>query len=420
MAANTEPLPGTSDLWEPDVTAWRELEDTARDIFGRYGYTELRTPIFERTEVFVRNLGDQTDVVQKEMYTFNDRGGRSLTLRPEGTASVMRAVANRGLATGEECRVLYMGPMFRGERPAAGRRRQFHQIGCEAVGCDSPWMDAEVIAMYTHFLKALGIEGSRVMVNSRGLPADRPAIAQALQDYFRPHLDEMCEDCRRRFDSNVWRILDCKQPACHALAEGAPKIVDMLSPDSRAFFDRVCDGLAALDVQFELAPRLVRGLDYYVHTVFEITHNALGGQDAVAGGGRYQITLPGSNTPIEGIGFATGMERLLMIREALGHKPAEQPAADTYIVALGGNDVISAGLKLAGQLRAQGLGGRVHADFTGRSMKAQMRAANRSGAARVLIIGENELASGSVVCKDMAGGTQETLPLAQVATLFQK
>ena len=408
MAGATEPLPGTSDLWEPEVLEWRALEEKARSTFKRYGYSELRTPIFERTEVFVRNLGTETDVVQKEMYTFNDRGGRSLTLRPEGTAGVMRAIANHGLNTGDECRVFYMGPMFRGERPAAGRRRQFHQVGCEAVGCNSPWMDAEVIAMLTHFLAELGLTGAHVMINSRGLPEDRPAITEALREYFKPHLPEMCEDCQRRFENNVWRMLDCKQPVCHELAVGAPKIVDMLGDASKEFFNNVCRGLKAMGVDFELAPRLVRGLDYYVHTVFEVTHSALGAQDALAGGGRYQITLPGSNNPIEGIGFAAGMERLLIASEALGNKIEPQPAADTYIAAFG-DDAIAAALHIAAQLRAQSIGGRVHVDFSGRSMKGQLRGANRSGARALLIIGENELANNVIAAKNMTNSEQVTI-----------
>ncbi|MBQ4479874.1 MAG: histidine--tRNA ligase [Victivallales bacterium] len=419
MSGLTEPLPGTSDLWEPEVAEWRDLEGIARNVFNRYGYTELRTPIMERTEVFVRNLGNETDVVQKEMYTFQDRGGRSLSLRPEGTAGVMRAIANHGLNTGEECRVFYMGPMFRGERPAAGRRRQFHQVGCEAVGCNSPWMDAETIAMLVHFLAELGITGAKVMVNSRGLPEDRPPIAAALKEYFRPHLAEMCPDCQRRFEGNVWRMLDCKVPACHEIALGAPHIADLLGEASKDFFAKVCDGLKSLGVDFEVAPRLVRGLDYYVHTVFEITHTALGAQDALAGGGRYQITLPGTNTAIEGVGFAAGIERLLMARNALGIKAEEQPAADTYIIGPSA-PAIPVALQLAGELRSKSLGGRVHADFTGRSMKGQFRSANKSGAKRVLVIGDDELANGTVTCKNMADGSQTSVPRAEVAAWLEK
>jgi histidyl-tRNA synthetase len=400
------------------VLDWRELEAVARDVFNRYGYSELRTPIFERTDVFVRNLGNETDVVQKEMYTFKDRGGRSLTLRPEGTAGVMRAIANRGLNTGEEARVFYMGPMFRGERPAAGRRRQFHQVGCEAVGCLSPWMDAEVIAMLVHFAESLGLEKPKVLVNSRGVPEDRPAVAAALKEYYAPYVDKMCEDCRRRYETNIWRMLDCKIPECHEIALGAPRITDLLGEESRTFFNQVCEGLTSLGIEFEIAPRLVRGLDYYVHTVFELQHPALGSDDAVAGGGRYRITLPGSNTPIEGVGFAAGCERLLMCRAALGRSHEQVPAADTFIVAMG-EAAVASGLALAGELRRAGVGGRVHADFTGRSMKAQMRAANNSGASIVMILGDNELEQGIVACKNMKEGTQDTVKRDEIVQWMQ-
>ncbi len=410
MAVN-EPLPGTSDLWEPETLDWITLENAARDVFHRYGYGELRTPIFERTDVFVRNLGNETDVVQKEMYTFEDRGGRSLTLRPEGTAGVIRAIAFKGLEQGEESRVFYFGPMFRGERPAAGRRRQFHQIGVEAVGNESPWMDAEVIAMLSQFLEHIGVTGGHVMVNSRGLPEDRPRVSQALKDYFSRFAGDMCEDCQRRLETNVWRMLDCKNPACHEIALGAPNIVDLLGDDSKMFFSKVCQGLKDLGVEFELAPRLVRGLDYYIHTVFEITHSGLGAQDALAGGGRYRITLPGGKKPVEGIGFAAGMERLLLARQSLGMVPPEVHEADVYVVSLG-EEAVLPGLQLAQRLR-ENTACRVKADFSARSLKAQMRSANKCGAKVVLMQGSQELADGVVICRDMVAASQETLPVEQ-------
>ncbi len=409
MSSATEPLPGTSDFWEPEVLEWRKLEATARDIFARYGYTELRVPVFERTEVFVRGLGNETDVVQKEMYTFQDRGGRSLTLRPEGTAGVMRAIANRGLATGEECRVFYMGPMFRGERPAQGRRRQFHQVGCEAVGCSSPWMDAEVIAMLVHFLDELGLKGARVRINSRGLPADRPAVAEALRAYFQPHLAEMCEDCRRRFDTNVWRMLDCKVAACHALAENAPRITDLLGDESKAFFASVCAGLDALGVPYELDPRLVRGLDYYVHTVFELTHSGLGAQNAIAGGGRYELQLPGLRNPIPGVGFAAGMERLLIVRDALGVTPPPAPVPKVYLASLG-DAALAFNTSFAAKLRHAGISAAI--DYDAKSMKSQMRAADRMKAEYVIVIGDSELEAQSAKLKHMADGREIEVKLS--------
>ncbi|MBN2451647.1 MAG: histidine--tRNA ligase [Lentisphaeria bacterium] len=420
MAALTEPLPGTADLWEPEVLEWTGVEEAARAVFSLYGYGEVRTPVFERTDVFVRAIGDETDVVQKEMYTFQDRGGRSLTLRPEGTAGVIRAIAHRGLSPGEQVRVYYLGPMFRGERPAAGRRRQFHQVGVESVGSCLPQDDAEAIAMLVHYLEVIGIRGGRVLLNSRGLPEDRGPVGAALRRHFQPHLDALCADCRRRFETNVWRMLDCKEPACREIAERAPAMVDLLGTESRAFFAAVLGALDDLGVAYEIAPRLVRGLDYYVHTVFEVVHSGLGAQDALAGGGRYRISLPGGKTPVDGVGFAAGVERLLMARESLGVRQPPQPGADAYIVALG-NEAVGAALILARDLRRATPGFRVLADYSARSMKAQMRTANRIGVPFTLILGETELAEGKVTCRDMRGAEQHTVSRdAVVAWLRQR
>ncbi len=411
--AVTEPLPGTSDLWEPELFDWNELENKARDIFHRYGYTELRTPIFERTDVFVHNLGESSDVVQKEMYTFEDRGGRSLTLRPEGTAAVIRAIANKGLEQGEEVRTFYMGPMFRGERPAAGRRRQFHQVGVETVGSNSPWMDAECIAMLWFFLESVGAGGGKLLLNSRGLPVDRPVISQALTDYFTPRISEMCEDCQRRLTMNVSRILDCKNPGCQEIINGAPRISDLFCDESKIYFQRVCEALDKLGVPYEIAPRLVRGLDYYMHTVFEITHPGLGGQDAIAGGGRYRITPPGMKNPVEGIGFAAGMERILMARASRNVTAPGSTDMDVVVVCLGEN-AVPGGLVLAEQLRREMSGVRIKADFSARSLKAQMRTANKYNARIVLILGEDEIARGEVLCRNMQDSFQESVPLDKI------
>ena len=410
MSEKLEPLPGTSDIWEPETSQWVFLESTARDIFPRYGYGELRTPIFERTDVFVRSIGTETDVVQKEMYTFADRGGRSLTLRPEGTAGVMRAIANQGLAEGEERRVFYMGPMFRGERPAAGRRRQFHQVGVEAVGRASAAMDAECIAMLHHFLTELGVGDGTILVNTRGTAADRPVVAEALKTYFTPLKDQLCPDCQRRLGANVWRLLDCKIESCQPLMAGAPRITDLLGEDSKAFFAQVCATLDTLGVPYRVEPRLVRGLDYYIHTVFEVTHGGLGAQNAIAAGGRYAITLPGNaDKAIEGVGFAAGMERLLMARESLGLKAAAAAGVQLYVVGLGSR-AQAAALPLAQILRTNGF--RTLADTGARSMKAQMRAADRAGARLALILGDNELDRNTVVVKDLKASTQEECPRA--------
>lgn len=413
MAAQLEPLPGTSDLWEEELLDWVDLESCARDIFPKYGYGELRTPIFERTKIFTRSLGDETDVVQKEMYTFEDRGNRSLTLRPEGTAGVMRAIANRGLAVGEERRVFYMGPMFRGERPAAGRKRQFHQIGVEAVGRTNPWLDVECIAMLMRFLRALGIPNGRLLLNTRGLPEDRNRVTEKLLTHFEPRIGELCADCQRRLQTNIWRILDCKEQMCQPTIETSPKIVDLLGDESRAFFQAVCQGLSDLGVEFELCPRLVRGLDYYRHTVFEVIHKGLGAQDALAGGGRYGILAPGTKQALEGVGFAAGIERLLLARASLGVKASSTATPDVYVISLG-DELLGSGLALAETLRGEGL--RVLAETAGRSFKAQMRTANRLGVRWALIRGENEITAATVQCKDMTTSDQTEVAVADIVT----
>jgi len=267
MAAFAPP-PGTADIFPAEAAAWRMLESTAAKVFSAYGYGELRTPVFEYTEVFQRGLGGETEVVQKEMYTFEDRGGRSLTLRPEGTAGVMRALTNTDVANGTEQRVFYYGPMFRGERPSAGRRRQFHQIGVENVGRCAPLIDAECIAMLHNFLQQIGITGAEFTINTRGVAADRAPAEALLREYFAKHLDSMCPDCRTRFERNIWRMLDCKQECCQPIIADAPDYVSAFSEESRNYFEEVKTALTRLNVPFKVSSRLVRRLDYYVHTVF--------------------------------------------------------------------------------------------------------------------------------------------------------
>jgi histidyl-tRNA synthetase len=395
------------------------MERQARELFALYGYGELRTPVLERTDVFVRGLGDQTEVVQKEMYSFEDRGGRSLTLRPEGTAGVMRAIANQGVSEGTEKRVFYMGPMFRGERPAAGRKRQFHQIGVEAVGRSNPAMDAECIAMLSDYFSVLGIEGVRMLVNSRGTVEDREAVTTALREYFLPLVGGMCEDCRRRVRENVWRILDCKAEQCQDPVRNAPGIVGLLGQPSQAFFTEVCRLLDAQGVAYEVAPRLVRGLDYYEHTVFEAVCDGenLGAQNALAGGGRYRIQLAGLKRPVEGVGFAAGLERL---RLAMG--TGEEPAADmgpvdVYVAVLG-TALLSDGLALAKELRDSGV--RVLAETDGRSLKAQLRTANRVGAPFALIVGESEIERNVVVIRNMSTSDQREVPRGESCMRLQE
>jgi len=402
--ASFAPPPGTADIFEEEARRWRTLENTAAAVFGRYGYGELRTPVFEYTELFQKGLGGETEVVQKEMYTFEDRGGRSLTLRPEGTAGVMRALCTTDVLNGVEQRVHYCGPMFRGERPAAGRRRQFHQIGVENVGRCAPLLDVECLAMLMEFLREIGLKDAQLVINTRGALDDRAPAEALLREYFSKHIDCMCDDCRARLERNVWRILDCKQPGCKAIVAEAPDYIASFGETSRNYFDTVRKGLDALGVPYRHDRNLVRGLDYYVHTVFELTFPGMAESIAIAGGGRYELFLPGQNRPVPGVGFAAGGERLLLAQDAIGigAAPAEPVAA--YFIGLG-EEARMANLKLADQLRRAGI--KVSLELEERSFKAQLRGANRTGAKVAVVRGEEELAKGIAIVKNMADGSQQ-------------
>ncbi|MBR2364508.1 MAG: histidine--tRNA ligase [Lentisphaeria bacterium] len=417
MAKNSAPPPGTGDIFPEEIPSWLAIENGAREVFKCFGYGEIRTPVFEYTEVFQRGLGDETEVVKKEMYTFEDRGGRSLTLRPEGTAGVMRALSGTEAMNGVESRVFYIGPMFRGERPSAGRRRQFHQIGVENAGRVAPALDAESITLIARLLDHVGAGGYQILLNTRGVKEDRKPAEDALREHFAPVIDSMCEDCRERLSRNVWRILDCKQPQCQKHIEAAPDAASLFGPASRDYFNEVCDILTDLEIPFKIEPRLVRGLDYYVHTVFELTHPGLGGQSAIAGGGRYELAVPGQNRPIVGVGFAAGVERLLMAREYNKIPVPEPERPQVYLVSLG-KEALKYNIRLADTLRSKGIYTMLEAEE--KSMKSQMRSADRLKASNVLILGENELANGVCVLKNMADGSQKNIALADVAGEFGK
>ncbi|MBN1269107.1 MAG: histidine--tRNA ligase [Kiritimatiellae bacterium] len=395
-----------SDLAPPEIHLWQMVESRGRDVLERYGFEEVRTPIVEYAPVFERSIGDTTDVVQKEMYTFDDRGGRRLALRPEGTAGMMRYVAGAG-PEAENARIYYIGPMFRCERPQAGRRRQFHQLGVEIIGPAGAALDAECIALQHHLLTEWGLSRCEIVVNTRGGFEDRRAVAEGLRDALRPKLGELCEDCRRRFEVNVLRVLDCKQEACRGMVAELPPVTAFMKPESRQYLDEVLRILALLEIKVRVEPRLVRGLDYYVDTVWEITHGALGAQDALSGGGRYRIDV--GDQVIEGVGFAAGLERIVAALRGENVKAedfAKKPRV--WIVSLG-EKALEENLVLAMALRRRGV--RCEMDLRGRSMKAQMRAANRAGAAAVVIRGDHEMEKGTFLLKDMAGGAQEELAM---------
>jgi histidyl-tRNA synthetase len=396
-------IKGFADLFPPDSTVFARIEDTARAVFSRYGYKELRVPVLERTELFARSIGEETDVVQKEMYTFPDRKGRSLTLRPEATAGVMRALVEDGRAGEGLAKLFAYGPMFRYERPQKGRMRQFHQIDVEAVGSPEPLLDAEILLMLDHYLRALGLTELTIELNSLGCRQCRPLFLDALREFLKGmHKEQLCEDCMRRKLTNPLRVLDCKVPQCKEFTADAPKITDHLCPDCAAHFDAVKGLLDAAGLSYTLNPRLVRGLDYYVRTTFEIVSGAIGSQSSVAGGGRYDGLVSSIGGPdVPGVGFACGMERLALLMD----KTAE-PAPDFFLAVLEAAG-LPQGMLLAQDLRRAGFSG--EAPYAARSVKSQMRAADKSGARFCLVLGTDELAAGTVVVKNMLAGGQETV-----------
>lgn len=409
MASNEfQPLQGMSDIQAPEIYLWRMMEERARTVFNSYGYEELRTPVLEKLSVFQRSLGDTTDVVKKEMYSFKP-SKHELAMRPEGTAGTIRHLAGRG-EEGLNARVFYISPMFRYERPQAGRKRQFHQVGVEATGEPNPLADAETIALQKTLLDAWGLTGSRIQISTRGEPSDRKPVADGLRAALQPHLNDLCDDCQRRIDENVLRVIDCKNEGCKKVVDQVPSAIEFMSDASRAYLDQVIQALEAMGVEVTVNPKLIRGLDYYVHTVWEISHSALGAQDAVAGGGRYEIAL--GKKAIPGVGFAVGFERAIMALEACGITGEQfAPASGVWLVSLGEN-ALAENMKLATELRGKGV--RCGMELATKSMKAQMRKANRSGAAKVIIRGDEELEKGTAVVKDMAEGSQKELNLEEV------
>lgn len=410
---------GTKDILPGAVNGWRYVESVLRDVCREFNYQEIRTPIFEHTELFQRGIGDGTDVVDKEMYTFNDRSGRSITLRPENTAAVVRSfVENKLYAEPMPLKVFYIGPMFRYDRPQAGRMRQFHQFGVEAMGSPSPVVDAETILLAITVLKRLGLKDLKLKINSVGCPKCRPQHRTLLQDYFRPHLKELCEDCQSRFDRSPLRILDCKVDHDKPFMAGAPKITDSLCEECHDHFEMVKKLLDEAGVDYEVDSTLVRGLDYYTKTAYEVQYSPLGAQSAIGGGGRYDglvEELGGPSTP--GVGFAMGLERIILALEKQGLLKSEKEAIDVFAVVPDEGGTADA-FKAVMTLREAGYS--CDMNQIGRSMKAQMKQADRAGARFALIFGEEERSRGAVTVRNMADSSQEEIKRSEIVSYMKK
>ncbi|GHY90458.1 histidyl-tRNA synthetase [Vibrio cholerae] len=397
---------------------WQKVEGVVKNVISAYGYSEVRMPIVEMTHLFSRAIGEVTDVVEKEMYTFEDRNGDSLTLRPEGTAGCVRSGIENGLLYNQEQRLWYMGPMFRHERPQKGRYRQFHQCGVEVFGLDGPDVDAELIMMTARLWRELGIaQHVRLELNSIGSLEARANYRTALIDYLEQYQNVLDEDCKRRMYTNPLRVLDSKNPDVQAILGDAPQLSDYLDAESKQHFAGLCELLDAAGIEYTVNQRLVRGLDYYNRTVFEWITESLGSQGTVCGGGRYDglvEQLGGKPTPA--VGFAMGLERLVLMMETLGNTDIRR-SVDVYMVTAG-EGTMMAGMKLAEQLREQVPGLRVMTHFGGGSFKKQFKRADKVGAAIALVLGEDEVAAQTVVVKDLAGGEQNTVAQAEVAKLL--
>ena len=409
---------GTRDILPPESRLWVEVEAVAQRVFGGFGYEEIRLPLLEPTELFVRSVGEATDIVGKEMYTFADRKGRSLTLRPEGTAGVARAFIENGLAQRPSpLRLSYLGPMFRYEKMQRGRYRQFAQIGIELLGAATPAADAEVVLALHTFLVELGFDDLVIVLNNLGDPEDRPRFIELLLRELEGHREELCADCQRRWDANPLRILDCKVPRCRELVAGTTPVAEVVSEEARRHVNGVEAALRDLGVAVRRAPRLVRGLDYYLRTVFEVVSPELGEDTVICGGGRYDRLISDLGGPqVPGVGFAIGEDRLIEVLPAafrervLGHRPV--------VVLPVGEAAAATTLAVVRALAVRGVA--AHAEVTGRSLKAGLKWAGKMGARAVVIVGGDELAKGTVVVRDLDRGEQQAVPIAEVADVLER
>jgi len=410
---------GVKDVLPDETPRWQHLEECIRETMRRFNYQEIRFPTFEETRLFTRSIGETTDIVEKQMYIFEDAGKRSMTLIPEGTASVVRAYVEHGMVrTSPYVKLYYISRMYRQESPQAGRYRQHSQFGVEAIGSDSPAQDVEVIQVLLETLRILGLKGVELKINSIGCSNDRARYASVLRQYLKPRLGKLCSDCQRRFDANPLRTLDCKKEQCVRQMEDAPETIDYLCDACTQHFERVREYLSGLDIDYSLAPRLVRGLDYYTRTVFEVVSGVVGAQDSLGGGGRYDdlvAELGGQPTPATG--FAAGMERILMAMEKEKVKARRVAPLDLFIAVLG-EEASMEGMKLASSLRAEGFS--CHMDMMQRTLKAQMRQANKAGAKKVLMIGEDELNEGKAQLRDLATGVQIEVSLTSPEEILKE
>ena len=410
---------GTRDIMPSEIYKWHFVEGKFKMMAERYGFKEVRTPVFEYTELFSRGVGSTTDIVQKEMYTFEDHGGRSITLRPEGTASVARAfIENKVYAEVQPTKYCYTTSCYRYERPQKGRYKEFHQFGLEIFGTNSMMADAEVISFADSFLKDLGIKDYELRINSVGCPSCREKYKEALRDYFRPHYDELCDTCKDRFERNPMRIIDCKSPEDKAIAEGAPSILEYLCEECSKAFDDVKENLDTLEVSYTVDPTIVRGLDYYTKTAFEFVTTGIGSQGTVCGGGRYDHLIEEiGDKDIPGVGFGLGIERLLLLMEDQGIEIPKEAPQDCLIVVMG-DRAKKLGQKLCRDLRAQGI--KAELDLMERNMKGQFKYADKLGVKYAIVIGDDEIDKGIAQIRYMEESKQEEVKFEEIIDVLRR
>ena len=419
MAEINRAVKGTNDILPDESHNWQFVEGQMLDVASLYGFKEIRVPVFEHTEVFKRSVGDTTDVVQKEMYTFDDKGGRSITLRPELTAGVIRSVIENGLVNAAlPLKVCYVGGCYRYEKPQAGRLREFHQFGVECIGAAEPTADAEVISLARQVLNSIGIEKISLEINSIGCPECRKEYHKALKEYFSKNKETLCGTCNERLDRNPMRILDCKSPVCSQIAANAPVVLDYLCDDCKNHFESVKSYLNAMNIEFTVNPHIVRGLDYYTRTVFEFVSGDIGAQSTVCGGGRYDGLVSQMGGPtVPSLGFAMGIERLMLVLKNQGVAMPEAIKSDLYIAALGEKANVKSA-ELSCSLRNEGFS--VETDICARGLKAQMKFANKIGAKYTMVLGDSEIDSNLAKIKNMATGVETEVELSNLSDKFME